>query len=194
MKLYEILNKEHEGKKFKNKRREVIFTVSKEENVYVLKYSNGGTASIGYMMLNDDYEEVKEKDTGWTKEYLEKDEKYWTYDALGLNEFEEDKSLFDTQMYLRANKFTTKEKCREIREKETLWRKLQRFADENNNGTNWNIFTDKYYIYYNHYSNDLSVGNIGSLQCFGQVYFTTEDIAKRAIEEFREELKEYFKN
>ena len=193
MKLHEILKEENVGKKFKEDYCKRIYEVVKDEDGdYSLKneYTNL-VHMIPFYMINVNFEEVTEKDTGWAKEDIKTNEKYWMYDDLGVSKIEEDKSVFDTQMYLRANKFTTQEKC--IRKKETLWRKLQRFADENNEEIDWDGGR-KYYIYYDHFTETLVVGNISKMQDFGQVYFSSKEIANRAIEEFREELKEYFKN
>ena len=93
-----------------------------------------------------------------------------------------------------GNYFKTKEeaerKCFEIR----LHRQLELFALENNeNEIDWNnTDKNKYYIYYSYDDNCLDVEDIYDYRDFGQVYFTSEEIAEKAIETFKYDLIRYF--
>ena len=93
-----------------------------------------------------------------------------------------------------GNYFKTQEeaerKCFEIR----LHRQLELFALENNeNEIDWNnTDKNKYYIYYSYDDNCLDVEDIYDYRDFGQVYFTSEEIAEKAIETFKYDLIRYF--
>ena len=68
------------------------------------------------------------------------------------------------------------------------------FALENNeNEIDWNnTDKNKYYIYYSYDDNCLDVEDIYDYRDFGQVYFTSEEIAEKAIETFKYDLIRYF--
>ena len=122
-------------------------------------------------------------------------EKYYTIFANGdiftYNFFNSD---IDKEFINFGNYFKTKEeaerKCFEIR----LHRKLELFALENNeNEIDWNnTDKNKYYIYYSYDDNCLDVEDIYDYRDFGQVYFTSEEIAEKAIETFKYDLIRYF--
>jgi hypothetical protein len=91
------------------------------------------------------------------------------------------------------NCYKIKEQAERQSFEQLLHRKLQKFAFENNEEK----FVNKQYKYSIIY-NSLAKDNIKieeSLYCgssFGQVYFTSKEIAEKAIEEFREDLIHYF--
>lgn len=93
-----------------------------------------------------------------------------------------------------ANAFSTKEKAEEINFKQTLFRKLQRFSDENGGSKiNWNDEDqDKYYIYYDHQSKRLEVNLNWCIQEYGKIYFISEEVAEKALELFHDDLIKYF--
>ena len=100
-----------------------------------------------------------------------------------------DKELIDFGNYFKT-KEEAKRKCFEIR----LHRQLELFALENNeNEIDWNnTDKNKYYIYYSYDDNCLDVEDIYDYRDFGQVYFTSEEIAEKAIETFKYDLIRYF--
>ena len=82
----------------------------------------------------------------------------------------------------------------EINFKQTLFRKLQRFSDENG-GTeiDWNDEDqNKFIIKYSHFSSKLIIDCYHSIQYFGQVYFASKEVARKAIELFHDDLIKYF--
>ena len=98
----------------------------------------------------------------------------------------------DETVYEKANYFSTKEKAEEINFKQTLFRKLQRFSDENGgNEIDWNN-SRKYFIEYYSKGEKLAVDYAYRLYNFGQVYFASREIAEKAIELFHDELIKYF--
>lgn len=93
-----------------------------------------------------------------------------------------------------ANYFSTKEKAEEINFKQTLFRKLQRFSDENGgNEIDWNKGEQrKWMIRFDHGAKRLYVVLNTDIQNFGQVYFVSKKITEQAIELFHDELIKYF--
>ena len=139
-----------------------------------------------------DYEEYIEKQlTGW--ERVAKGEKYVSitqHPKVKYTEFEDD---VDDNIYGIANYFSTEEKAEEINFKQTLFRKLQRFSDENGgNEIDWNDAHCKYSIKYAYDDNNLFIGWNYDVKEVGVVYFVHEEIAKQAIELFRDDLIKHF--
>lgn len=97
------------------------------------------------------------------------------------------------QCYKVANAFSTKKKADEINFKQTLFRKLQRFSDENDgNEIDWSNDAWKWHIYFNYMTGDLEAECTHTYRDFGQVYFLSKDAAEQAIELFRKDLIKYF--
>ena len=97
------------------------------------------------------------------------------------------------QCYKVANAFSTKKKADEINFKQTLFRKLQRFSDENDgNEIDWSNDAWKWHIYFNYMTGDLEAECTHTYRGFGQVYFLSKDTAEQAIELFRKDLIKYF--
>ena len=93
----------------------------------------------------------------------------------------------DTESLIRAtNLFTTKEKAEDIAFKQLLWRKLQKFADENSDGCG-----GLYEITYYH-------GGVVETQIpitstyMGAIAFPSRAIAQKAINLFHDDLIKYF--
>ena len=100
----------------------------------------------------------------------------------------------DERCYEQLNYFSMKEKAEEINFKQTLFRKLQRFSDENG-GTeiDWNDENQtKFSIKYSHRSSKLIIDYYNTVQQFGQVYFASKEVARKAIELFNDDLIKYF--
>ena len=144
--------------------------------------------------VNSEYEEYIEPKplTGW--ERVEDGERYRTIDECSVWEYREDNEGSDVRLYNIANYFSTKEKAEEINFKQTLFRKLQRFSDENGgNEIDWkDPNQEKWMIRFDHRVEELCVGLNNYIRNFGQVYFISEEIAEKAIELFRDELIKYF--
>lgn len=141
------------------------------------------------------YEEYNEPKplTGW--ERVDGGDAYIVTTTTGsLMECRECGCKLDEEIYKRANYFSTKEKADEINFKQTLFRKLQRFSDENGgNEIDWtNENERKYNIFYDYGDGTLEVKSNYSLRYPGQVYFSTEDVARKAIELFHDDLIKYF--
>lgn len=140
-----------------------------------------------------DYEEYVEKQlTGW--ERVDGGGAYIVPAAAGsLMECRECWCKLDEKIYERANYFSTKEKAEEIDFKQTLFRKLQRFSDEN--GGNEIDFGDgdlKYCISYSYFRDNFVTNPVIHAREFGQIYFVSREVAEKAIELFRDDLIKYF--
>lgn len=129
---------------------------------------------------------------GW--ERVDKGENYMAIDHSSLATFTNYDDKYDDKLYEFANFFSTEEKAEEIRFKQMLFRKLQRFSDENGGSEiDWNDEDQsKYHINYSYYSNRLRVNSHNCLQEVGCVYFISKKIAKQAIELFHDDLIKYF--
>lgn len=129
--------------------------------------------------------------TGW--ERVKEGNPYRVSLADGI-ELKAERGVFSECDYKSANYFSTKEKAEEINFKQTLFRKLQRFSDENGgNEIDWNDgYQCKYFISYSHHYRELEVDCRRHRQDFGQVYFVSKKIAKKAIELFHDELIKHF--
>lgn len=67
---------------------------------------------------------------------------------------------------------------------EVLSRLLWKFSMENGwCGAPWEIGVNKYCLQYNHFSDDWQIRKIRTVETLGTVYFVSEEIAKRALNE-----------
>ena len=166
-----------------------------ENNLVLVRSLNGKLFNIDNSFdFTSEYEEYIEPKplTGW--ERVEDGERYRTIDECSVWEYREDNDGSDVLLYNIANYFSTKEKAEEINFKQMLFRKLQRFSDENGgNEIDWkDPNQEKWMIRFDHRVEELCVGLNNYIRNFGQVYFISEEIAEKAIELFRDELIKYF--
>ena len=121
-------------------------------------------------------------------------EKYYVISTNGyINTYIFYNDSVDKELINFGNYFKTKEeaerKCFEIR----LHRQLELFALENNETEiDWNDDSSKKYII--NYSEEMGVfiNRAYNLKDFGQVYFTSKEIAEKALETFKDDLVRYF--
>ena len=122
-------------------------------------------------------------------------EKYYTISTKGkIGSYSFCNDDFDKEILDFGNYFKTQEeaerKCFEIR----LHRKLELFALENNDAEiDLNIHSEKYIISYR-IDGNIFIDKVYSFKDLGQVYFTSKEIAEKALETFRHELIRYFKS
>ena len=143
-----------------------------------------------FTQIYEEYIEPKPL-TGW--ERVEGDS-YETIASTGTVDTVDFGYCMDVERYEIANYFSTKEKAEEINFKQTLFRKLQLFSDENGgNEIDWNNYDQsKHVIYYRHDSCEFILDRFWYRRDFGQVYFVSREVAEQAIELFRDELIKYF--
>lgn len=148
--------------------------------------------------FTSNYEEYTESkpSTGWGRtEHLECSSGFYVITECDvLAERISYNHVLNKKCYENANYFSKKEKAEEINFKQTLFRKLQRFSDENEGyKIDWNDFKQpKYSIYYNRRTNEISVTSCKYISEPFKVYFLSEETANKAIELFRDELIKYF--
>jgi hypothetical protein len=87
------------------------------------------------------------------------------------------------------NYFETEQQAERQSFEELLHRKLKKFAYENNEEIDWDNKEQYKYIILCH-NNELEC--FGFLDNFGRVCFSSEEIAKKAIKEFKDDLIRYF--
>ena len=142
----------------------------------------------------DWYEEYHEpKSIDW--ERVREGESYFTIDEEGLTYDSKDVfSKVDERRYEIANYFSTATKAMEVSFKQTLFRKLLRFSDENGaQEIDWsNDNQEKWYIMYDHYSEKLMVKSCYSMRQLGNVHFLSEKVAREAMKLFKDDLIKYF--
>ena len=173
------------------------FVNTKIEASDVTSFNKGKPEWKSGNVFNFNYDQYKEytqpSQSGW--ERVEGGKKYHFIDENGFQVINTDfVTVDDRYKYDVANYFSTKEKAEEISFKQTLFRKLQRFSDENGGDKiDWKDEDQcKYRIKYTHYSNNIYVEGNHSLQEVGVVYFISEQIAEQAIELFHDDLIKYF--
>lgn len=100
----------------------------------------------------------------------------------------------DKELINFGNYFKTKEEAERKAFEIKLHRQLELFALENNETEiNWNDNSEKYMISYNR-DGGLFIDEVYSLKDFGQVYFASEEVARKAIETFKDDLIRYFRS
>ena len=165
-----------------------------ENNLVLVRSLNGKLFNIDNSFdFTSEYEEYIEPKplTGWERV----DGKMYNVIVVNdLGESMECGQFKDYMYYKQANYFSTKEKAEEINFKQMLFRKLQRFSDENGgNEIDWNDeIKMKWGIWYNHDYEELASCPYFYGQAFGQVYFISKEIAEKAIMLFHDDLIKYF--
>lgn len=128
-------------------------------------------------------------------ERVKESEKYYHIIAIGgtYADFEGNDN-FNNNLYAIANYYSDKTVAENNARAEILMRQLRRFAVENNERElDWkNKRLGEYEICFDYDGNELFINDYSSIRMFGQIYFTSEEIAKQAIEEFESELIWYF--
>lgn len=111
------------------------------------------------------------------------------------------KNIFEEEKLENFNVFLSKELAEYIQAKQLLERKLMIFSYLNGaDKINWNednefkYYIDYYYDYYeNENENEIEIISIFGLRENNRVYFKTKEIAEKALELYREEIKRVMK-
>ena len=100
----------------------------------------------------------------------------------------------DNARLRNLNYFRTKQEAERVAFEQLLYRKLKKFAFENNEkDIDWNDDNQlKYDIWYDYQDKKLDTGSYEVARDFGQVFFSSEEIAEKAIKEFKDDLIRYF--
>ena len=174
------------------------FVNTKIEASDITSFNKGKPEWKSGNVFNFNYDQYKEYTkpkplTGW--ERVGENESYYSINGNSyVEEMTEDMCMEDKYYYEDANYFSTEEKAEEINFKQTLFRKLQRFSDENSgNKIDLNCDCHKFCIEYCSYGKLLVSNRFSSTtRDFGQVYFTSREVAQQAIFLFHDDLIKYF--
>lgn len=95
--------------------------------------------------------------------------------------------------YKTEDVFSKRSKAEEIEFKQRLLRKLQRYADLNNDKIDWNNqMQDKYAIIYDYDLQFLDIMRSRTICDVSQVYFSSRELAQKATELLKNDLVKYF--
>lgn len=196
MNLKEAYEKMREGKKVKRKGRSMCCVYDSKAGRIC---TGDGVAVTGIAFeaaLADDWEIVEEKKKYWTPK--EKEKYFYIEDCMGVSDDRNVQAPIDYCRFNIGNFFKTKIEAEHILEKLKVIHELQKFAYENNEGEiDWKNFNQcKYYLVYDTKDEDLYVDY--TVYCKREpfnIYFTSSEIAKRAIEAVGEDrIKKYYFN
>lgn len=179
-----------EGKRYKCGNR--IFTVKDgdlvdiESNTYLRKENISITE-----LLKMDFEEIKEIKNPYKR--VDHRERYYFVNEGGrVKYFKDLNDNYDDDKFNTLNYFNNKNYAEYVTFKETLMRKLDRFAWENNEQTIcWNDCRHKYFILFSVDDNELIV-DWNRVYKSNNVYFTSKEIAEQALEKFKDDLMKLY--
>jgi hypothetical protein len=134
----------------------------------------------------------EEKKTGW--ERANSDKAYTYIDScMQLTQEMDYETLGDSMRYQRGNYFTDSNLAVKMLKRVRLMLKMQRWADKHNEPLDWNDSDIvKYRITYNTEINELRVSHATISKVISAVYFSSYDIAEKAIEEFGDEIMDCY--
>ena len=120
-------------------------------------------------------------------------EKYYSISTKGkIGSYSFCNDDFDKEIIDFGNYFKTQEEAERKRFEIRLHRQLELFALENDDTEiDWNIHSEKYVINYSKKMGPFII-EVYDLKDFGQVYFTSKEIAEKALETFKYDLIRYF--
>lgn len=141
-------------------------------------------------MLNtyNKQEENKKVKSDWITEEGDINNYYIEYDGV------KNASYVDETQLVNLNAFKTVDKAEEIAFKQLLFRRLQKFSDENGGDRiDWrNQEQYKYFISFNTNDMNLHIGNNIFWRFSGVVFFISKEVTGKAIELFKDDLIKYF--
>lgn len=180
MKIINIDLKEN-GKKYFCKQANEVFKV--EEGNLIASTRSFSMAEL----LKMDFEEIKEMKNPY--ERVDSRDIYYVVNVHGvIGSFKDVNDLTDKGHFNNLNYFNNKNYAEYVAFKETLMRKIDRFAWENNaKVVGWDDWSNKHFITFN--SSLLTLNVSCCMVCMSNViYFTSKEIAEKAIEEFKDDL------
>lgn len=137
-------------------------------------------------LLEMEFEEVKETKNPYKQ--VEHGDRYYSIFGFSLNSNTDTNHGIDNKLFSAANYFNNKEYAEYIYFKETLMRKLDRFAWEHNaKAVNWDDGSEKYFITFSNRHNVLTV-DWACMYKSNDIYFTSRDIAEKALKKFKDDL------
>lgn len=183
MKIINIDLKEN-GKKYFCKQANEVFKV--EEGNLIASRKSYCMADL----LKFDFEEIKETKNPY--ERVNNDERYYFVSERGVENFKEFTECSDNELFNSSNYFNNRNYAEYVAFKETLMRKLDRFAWENNEKViDWYDCSTKYYIKF-----EIDIKKFRISRCIScrsnDIYFTSFEIAEQALEKFKDDLMKLY--
>lgn len=115
-------------------------------------------------------------------------DKYYSIFGFRAHSDTDNNFEFDNELFSAANYFNNKEYAEYIAFKETLMRRMDRFAWENNaRVVNWDCSSTKHFIAFDNNNKELKISWCIAYKS-NDIYFTSKEIAEQAMEEFKEDL------
>lgn len=184
MKIIDIDLKEN-GKKYFCKQANEVFKVEEGNLIPVTRSFSMAD------LLKFDFEEIKETKNPY--ERVNNDERYYFVSERGVENFKEFTECSDNELFNSSNYFNNKNYAEYVAFKETLMRRMDKFAWENNAKViDWNdSCSEKYYIVFSNKHSELIIDWDFSLQS-NNIYFTSKEIAKMALEKFKDDLMKLY--
>lgn len=183
MKIIELDLREN-GKKYFCKQANEVFKVE-EGNLIPVK-RNFSMAEL----LKMDFEEIDEMKNPYKQARY--GDKYYSIFEFRIRRNMDSNHEIDNKLFSTANYFNNKEYAKYIAFKETLMRRIDRFAWEHNAKViDWHDHSTKYYITFANGNNELIVDWDFAYKS-NNIYFTSKEIAEKAIEEFKDDLMKLY--
>lgn len=148
---------------------------------------------IAYIIVlkSDEAEKEEKENKRWR---AEDGHTYWFVDSDGKPMWWHEYSRnIDDFYYDTHNYFQTKEEAQKYASVIETERQLKKFADEHNGEIDWDNSNEyKYSLFYNCITNGIAIANVSALRDARVIYFSSEEIAERAIDTIgKEKIKEY---
>ncbi len=183
MKIIDIDLKEN-GKKYFCKQANEVFKVEEGNLIPVTRSFSMAD------LLKFDFEEIKETKNPY--ERVNNDERYYFVSERGVENFKEFTECSDNELFNSSNYFNNKNYAEYVAFKETLMRKLDRFAWEHNaRVVNWERNSKKYYITFDIDVKELVIYWRISYKS-NDIHFTSKEIAIKALEKFKDDLMKLY--
>ncbi len=157
--------------------------------------------------FNTKLEELKkeiENEKNKKKPFIEEEQGYYFIDSTGDIGFDFwNNHLIDQQRldfgncfpYTEENKEQARKEVKLIIERKKLQNQMEQFARQNNNKIDWdNIDQKKWYLYIRHHNNEITLEYTYHCRELNTTYFTSKEIAEKALEKFKDEIKRLYFN
>lgn len=161
---------------------------------FTVEYGNLVATTSSFSMadlLKFDFEEVKKTENPYERVNIN-ERYYFVNDQGGVDYVQNLDDYYDNIKFNSLNYFNNKNYAEYITFKETLMRKLDKFAWEHNAKViDWDDWSTKHVIAFDVYGKKLNVYGRISKQS-NDIYFTSKEIAEQALEEFKYDLMKLY--
>lgn len=141
-------------------------------------------------LLEMEFEEIEKAKNPYTK--VDDGDKYYSILGFWMHSNTDCNHEIDNKLFSTANYFNNKEYAKYIAFKETLMRRLDKFAwDHNAKAVTCGDGSTKYYISFSHTDNRVIV-DWDFMYMSNNVYFTSREIAEKALEKFKDALMKLY--